>query len=149
MRGLNVSMQWASARRGFTLIEVLVALVVAGIAAMGIVRLQMIGVQAAVYSDLSARAALLAESRIEQALAVARAEFEHPRPGEGTVRVESPPAQLRWQLDVEDGAGFFEDMEDDLIRIWRLRCRVSWDMGGRVRSIELTRYTWDYNFDFE
>lgn len=126
----------------FTLIEVLIALAVTGIAAMGIFRLQMIGVEAVMHAGLVTRAAVIAESRIDQAIAEARAEAEPPLPDSGKIGVDGMNMEFLWRLEVEDGGADFGDIIEEPVGLWRLRCRVTWSDGAR--GVELERYLWDF-----
>ncbi len=129
----------------FTLIEILAALVVTSIAAMGVFRLQMIGMEAAVYSDIASRAAVLAESRIDEAIAKAGAAGEPPVADSGEFDVRDMNTAFRWRLDVEDGSGDFPHIHEDIRDLWLLTCRVHWGERGSERSIELKRYVWNHD----
>ncbi len=130
--------------RYFTLMEVLIALAVTGIAAMGIFRLQIIGIEAAIHSELTHRAMNIAESQMERAIAEAHAQSAAPESAGGEVRVEDMDTVFRWQLSVEDARHDFEEIAPELPYLWRIYCRVEW--GERGRNIELERYVWDYYF---
>ncbi len=134
--------------KNFTLVEVLIALAVTGIAAMGIFRLQVIGIEAALHSELGTLAAELAESKIEEAIARARSESEAPQPASGEIDIEGVNVRFRWQLLVEESIeapGIPNTAE--LLRLRRLSCRVNWGIAGSERSFELKRYVWDYDFE--
>lgn len=127
----------------FTLIEVLVALAVTGIAAMGILRLQVIGIEAALHSELTGRAAVIAESQLEQAIAAARADREPPQPDSGDTVLSELNVEYRWELEVEEVSGDFLEDDIELRNLWRMTCRVSWR--DNSHHVELTRYLWDYD----
>jgi len=132
----------------FTLIEVLIALAVTGIAAMGIFRLQLIGMEAAMHSEHATAAAVLAESQIEKVIAEARAESEPPQAASGVFEPEDMPLNFRWQLDISEAGEeilFVDTLE--LRYVWRLRFRATWEVGGSESSFELERYVWDYDLE--
>ncbi len=131
----------------FTLMEVLIALAVAAIAAMGIFRLQVIGLEAAMYSDLASRAAVIAESRMEEALAYAQAYNEAPEPDGGTIAVEEMQTQFHWELEVMEAEVDIDQLDGELPNLWRMVCRVRWGGDGAEKSIELERYAWGHYFD--
>ena len=128
----------------FTLMEVLVALVVIGIGAMGLFRLQLIGLEAALYSELATRAAVIAESRLEQAVAEARAQGEPPHPDAGEIITDDLNVTFHWQLEVHDASGEFPFLAEELRNLWLLHCFVRWGDEG-AKTVEFTRFFWDYD----
>ncbi len=129
----------------FTLVEVLISMAVVGIAAMGIFRLQIIGLDAIIHAELTTRAADIAESMLEQTIAEARAQQTAPEPQSGTVELKDLNVDMHWHVDAHDASGDFQDFAEELPYLWRLRCRVSW--GRNSKSIEIERYVWDWDWD--
>jgi len=123
-------------KAGFTLLEAVVALAVAGIAAIGLLRLHVISIDAVAHTRHVAQATLLADAQLARTAAEAQAEKRPPAPSTGTSDCET----YRWEIAVEDASHLLPDAEDT--RLARLVCRVIWHDGARERAIELETIYW-------
>lgn len=113
---------------GFTMIEVMIAVLLTAIAVIGIVGLYRVQTRSSGYSRYSTEASVLAADKMEQLRTVA---ITGPSTG-----AETGPIDARGQL----GAGGIFDRSWTITALgtqWKLEVTVQWDDDGQTRSVVL------------
>ena len=117
--------------RGFTLIEVMVALAVVAIGAAALLRLQLVTIVMTDRASRTTAAALLLETKLDEALA-----GEPPPIGTTEGRFDEQWGRnMAWRMDVSEAAvpGLPPGEENGLRKV---RVVVSWDGGSAGDSVE-------------
>lgn len=143
---------WRRAKRlgqaapaGFTLLEVMVALVIVAVALVSLLRLHLLSLDSTMRAQDLTTAVLLAQGR----MAVLIGSF--PEPGEGGGRFEDPElAKFRWQTVVTEhrfeaergttGTGTDPSPTPTEIELRRIEVTVRWVDGRNERSYTLEAY---------
>ncbi|WP_162937808.1 prepilin-type N-terminal cleavage/methylation domain-containing protein [Indioceanicola profundi] len=122
-------MQTRAWQRGFTLVEVLVALVVAMVVLLPLQSLFSLGLRAGALAENTSRALLLAESGLE----LYRARL-HLVPGEDIEQIDSR-YERRFKVQLWD---FLPQPQDASLRPYLVTVSVLWSEGPRQRNITLS-----------
>jgi len=104
--------------RGFTLIEILVAVAILATALMGLLSLHGRNIQVVAYDQQLSRATLYAQQVLTRTLV----QFPFPDPMEESGTIEEDP-RFQWHVRVNPGPT--EDLEEELREI---QVRVFWDL---------------------
>ena len=121
---------------GFSLVEVLIALSVMGIALVALLELQVISIAATGRAEQLSRAVLLANAKMADALADGVPEIGSQH---GWAASEDGTAAFRWQVDVED-AQADKLQEVGISGLRSVRVRVTWTEGRRQQHVEIVTY---------
>lgn len=116
----------ARSRDGFTVIEVLIALVVLGAGIAGILSIQMTALRATAYSRHAAEAAVLAEDRLELLRAIPSDQLASGSDQVDELGSPRPDGQYLREWTVESKAG-----------VITIAVTVTWDERGEPRTIEM------------
>jgi len=123
-------------KRGFTLVEVMIAVAVVGIGMLGLLRLQVISIITTDHSRLLSRATTLAESKLAETLAAGC-----PQSGATHGRTDDDPP-LEWQVAVaDDQPEAAPDIRLDGCR--RITVIVEWNEGRSRRDVRLVTLAFD------
>jgi len=132
----SISNGQASIRRGFTLLESVVALAVAAIALLALLQLQLVSIRTADKAQVMTRAVLLAQAKMAEALSSG-----YPQIGINSDTVEAEGDQLTWRVEVTDARlplSYRPPGGRDRAR--KLSVDVTWQKGPGEKHIGLTTY---------
>lgn len=127
--------------RGFTFIEVLVALAVASIAMLGLLGLHLTSLRTADAAQARTEAVFLAQAKLAEASA-----SDYPRQGADAGTVERNGLRLSWQTEVSD-AGPPAAGGLALRGLRRVRSTVTWQQGADRKSMQMETYLADSRLD--
>ena len=123
---------------GFTLLEVLVAVAIVGVALVMLLRLHLLSLDATLASQDLTTAVLLAEGKMATFMA------ESPNEGEDEGRFDGPNLErFSWTTSVTEhtiGLGSQSDGQEDAVGIRHVTVSVHWRDGNRNRSYSLETY---------
>jgi len=126
----------SSIPQGFTLIEAMAALAVAGIALLALLQLQLISIRTADKAQVMTRAVLLAQTKMAEALSSG-----YPQIGVQSDTVETEGDQLTWRVEVTDARlPLSYRPPDGRDRARKLSVDVTWQKGPGEKHIGLTTY---------
>ena len=123
--------------KGFTFIEVIIALVVVSISLLGLIKLHLISIRMAGMAEITSQAVLLAEEKIAETLALG-----YPEKGIKSGRVEKNKQIMHWQTKVED----LYSSELNKAEIGGLRSisvEVDYKQGADIKSLQMSTYVAD------
>ena len=122
---------------GFTLVEVIVALVIVSISLLGLIRLHLISISMADAAEMTSQAVLVAEEKIAETLA-------QGYPNEGTVSgvVEKNTHSLHWQTEVA-GLQSPQLVEADITGLRKISVEVGFKQGSNSKSLQMSTYVAD------
>jgi type II secretion system protein I len=122
---------------GFTLVEVIVALVIVSISLLGLIRLHLISISMADSAEMTSQAVLLAEEKIAETLAQG-----YPKEGTASGVVEKNTHSLHWQTEV---AGLQSPQLDkaDITGLRKICVEVDWKQGSSSKSLQMSTYVAD------
>jgi type II secretion system protein I len=121
---------------GFTLIEAMVALAVAGIALVALLQLQLVSMRTADKAQVMTRAVLLAQAKMAEVLGSG-----YPQAGVQSDTVETEGDQLTWRVEVTDAQlplSYRSPNGRDRAR--KLSVDVTWQKGPGAKQVSLTTY---------
>jgi len=122
---------------GFTLVEVLIALVILAIGAVTLLELQLSSMRSSERAARQSQALWLAGQRMSEALSDPSLEIGS-RSGE--TDPDTPGGPLNWTVTVDDLSG--SDIQNiSTIGLRSVTVNVSWPEGDDVRSVQLINYT--------
>lgn len=134
-----------SRTNGFTLIEAVIALAVASIALLALLRLQLVGMSTADKARGLTQAVLLAQGKMAEALG-----SSYPSVGTTSGTVETDGEQFSWQMEVTDtrlpravtadGATPSPLPSSGRQRLRKLAVEVTWQKGPGDKHVSLTTY---------
>jgi prepilin-type N-terminal cleavage/methylation domain-containing protein len=133
---MRVDMKIRSSK-GFTFIEVIIALVVVSISLLGLIKLHLISIRMAGAAELTSQAVLLAQEKMAEALALG-----YPEEGITTGRIEHNNQIIHWQTKVED----LYPSEFSKAQISGLRSvcvEVDFRQGTDTKSLQMSTYVAD------
>ena len=120
--------------KGFTLIEIIMAMAIMAVGIIGVVRLLPVGLRASKSSEIMSRAAFLAQEKLEE---LKLAGFDALTASEPAIPLEGEAGDYTWVAKVSgltlEGLTNSEDVR-------RLTSTVSWREKGRARSQEFVTY---------
>lgn len=122
--------------RGFTLIEAMAALTVAGIALLALLQLQLVSMRTADKAQVMTRAVLLAQAKMAEALSSG-----YPQVGVQSDTVAADGDQLTWRVEVTDTPlPLSYRPPDGRDRARKVSVEVTWQNGPGEKHIGLTTY---------
>lgn len=124
-------------KKGFTLIEVIVALVVVSISLLGLIRLHLISINMAEVAEVTSQAVLLAQEKIAEALA-----FGYPPEGINSGQVERNAQVLHWRTEVVDLKSS-RLTEAEITGLRRISVEVGFKQGSSSKSLHMSTYVAD------
>jgi type II secretion system protein I len=130
--------------RAFTFIEVLVALAIASIALLGLLRLQVIGLATAQTAAAETDAVFLAQEKIAEVCAVG-----FPKVGTDAGAVERNGVRFEWTTRVADCRSSATNANRQLIPsgLREVNAEVSWQRGSGHKSIQMATYAAESRFN--
>ena len=125
----------------FTFIEVLIALAIAAIAVLGLLRLHLMSITTADAAQATTQAVFVAQEKVAEASAPG-----YPPPGTDSGTVERNGQSFTWRTEVTDvGAQDLNGLT--LKNLRRIRTRVTWQQGTSPKNVQLTTYVARRNID--
>ena len=122
---------------GFTFIEVLVALAIASIALVGLLKLHLVSMDTADVAGELTQAVFIAQQCITEASAT-----DYPRQGTQSGVVEQNGIEFTWRTEVTDATDS-EIRNLALKNLRQVRTTVSWRRGAERKSTQVTTYVAD------
>lgn len=126
---------------GFTFIEVVIAMAVVAIALTALIRLQLISINATATADATTRATLIAQEKIDQALAEP---FEKVSVTRGTI--QQAGRNFKWQTHLTD-AYPANINKNDITPMRQIKVKVNWKQGSHRKEISLCTYRTEGNIE--
>ena len=127
----------ATTRSAFTFIEVLVALAIAAIALLGLLRLHLVSIASADAAQATTEAVFLAQGKMAEASAQG-----YPKPGTDSGTAEQNGRRFAWRIEVTDAGS--QNIRDLTLRgLRQVRAFVTWEHGGDQKSVQMTTYIAD------
>lgn len=121
-------------RRGFTLIEIIMAMAIMAVGIIGVVRLLPVGLRASKSSEMMSRASFLAQEKMEELKLAGFDELTKPNP---SIDLEGEEGDYSWEAEVSEveleGVTSSEDIRS-------LSLTVSWQEKGKPRSQKFMTY---------
>lgn len=116
--------------KGFTFIEVIVALAIVSISLLGLLRLHLISIKMVEAAELTSQAVLLAEEKIAETLALG-----YPKRGTKSGTVEKNNVQMSWRTEVNDlrSDSLFGAKIDGLKKV---SVEVVWKQGTDYKNLQ-------------
>lgn len=121
-------------RRGFTLIEIIMAMAIMAIGIIGVVRLLPVGLRASKSSEIMSRAAFLAQEKLEELKLAGFEELSAPNP---TIALEGEEGDYTWRAEILE-VSLEGVISSEHIR--SLSLTVSWEEKGKPRSQKFVTY---------
>lgn len=129
--------QSIATRPAFTFIEVLVALAIAAIGLLGLLRLHLISMASADVAQVTNEAVFLAQTKLTEASAGG-----YPQQGTQTGSTEQNGHRFTWRTEISDVRS--KDLGDlPLKKLRQIRVFVTWQHGTTQKSIQMTTYVAD------
>jgi len=122
---------------GFTLVEVIIALVVVSISLLGLIRLHLISISMAEVAEVTSQAVLLAEEKIAETLASG-----YPEEGVKSGEIEKDAQILHWRTEVADlQSSKLTDVKITGLR--RICVEVGFKRGSGSKTLQMSTYVAD------
>ena len=123
--------------KGFTFIEVIIALVVVSISLLGLIKLHLVSIRMAGAAEVNSQALLLAQEKIAETLALG-----YPEKGTASGRIENNNQIMHWQTKVEDlSSSEFNNAEISGLR--SIKVKVDYKQGTDTKSLQMSTYVAD------
>jgi len=123
--------------KGFTFIEVIIALVVVSISLLGLIKLHLISIRMAGAAEITSQAVLLAQQKIAEILALG-----YPEEKVKSGRIENNNRIMRWQTTVKDLRS--SELSNAKISGLRSICvEVDFRQGADTKSLQMSTYVAD------
>jgi prepilin-type N-terminal cleavage/methylation domain-containing protein len=120
--------------RGFTLIEVIMAMAILAIGVIGVVRLLPVGLGASKSSEMMSKAAFLAQEKIEELKLAGFAQLVAPEPA---ITLEGEQGGYSWTAAIEEVS--LEGLASSE-NIRKLILTVSWEEKDKTRAHDFVTY---------
>ena len=127
---LTKSLTHSLTRRGFSLLEVAIAVAILAVGLVGAMRVFPVGLRASFRSDQASRAAFLAQQTLERTKLIS---WEALEPGE--TAHQDGPFSVTLVIDQPTLDGLV-----DSSRLKRLSVHIGWSQDGRERSVSAVTY---------
>ena len=124
-------------KMGFTLLEVITALVIVSISLLGLLRLHLISISMTEVAEITSQAVLLAQEKIAETLALG-----YPEVGIKSGEVEKNAQVLYWQTEVSDLKSS-QLAEAEISGLRRISVEVDFRRGGGSKSLQMSTYVSD------
>jgi type II secretion system protein I len=142
MKRLNWNIaKWILPRKAFTLMEVVIALAITSISLLALIRLHLVSAVLADTAELSTQAVLLADGKIEEAMANG-----YPNIGIDRGTVQHGGMYFQWQREVADTYPFeFGNLNPDLSGkgLRKISVNINWKTGSTNKHLEMFTYVAD------
>ena len=122
---------------GFTLVEVIIALIVVSISLLGLIRLHLISINMAGVAEVTSQAVLLAEEKIAETLALG-----YPEEGIKSGQVEKNSQILHWRTEVADLQSS-KLKEAEIAGLRKIYVEVGFKRGTGSKSLRISTYVAD------
>lgn len=123
--------------KGFTFVEVIIALIVVSISLLGLIKLHLVSISMTEVAEATSQAALLAQQKIAETLALG-----YPREGITFGRIEKNNRILNWQTKVKDLQSS-KLKEAKITGIRSISVEVDWKQGTATKSLQMSTYVAD------
>lgn len=123
--------------KGFTFIEVIVALAVVSISLVGLIKLHLISIGMAEAAEVTYQAVLLAEEKIAETLALG-----YPEEGTQSGTVEKNALSLHWRTEVTNLQSRHL-AEAEITGLRRINVDVGWKQGAGYKNLKMSTYVAD------
>lgn len=124
----------SSTRLAFTFIEVLIALAIAAIAVLGLLRLHLINIATADAAQAMAQAVFVAQEKIAEVSAPG-----YPPQGTESGSVQRNGLNFTWQTEITNVGA--QDMGGLVLKdLRRIRTLVTWQEGTNPKKLQMTTY---------
>lgn len=123
--------------KGFTFVEVMVALVIVSLSLLALLRLHLISINMADTAQMTSRAIFLADEKIAETLAVG-----YPKEGTNCGTVEKNGVSFNWKTEVT-GLQSPQLDEADITGLRRILVDVSWKRGIGRKHVHISTYVAD------
>jgi type II secretion system protein I len=121
-------------RSAFTFIEVLIALAIAAIAVLGLLRLHLMSITTAEAAEATAQAVFVAQEKMAEASALG-----YPPQGTNSGAVERNGLSFTWQTEVTDVGS--QDLHALALKdLRRVQTLVTWQQGTSPKNVQMTTY---------
>jgi type II secretion system protein I len=118
----------------FTFIEVLIALAIAAIAVLGLLRLHLISIATADAAQATTQAVFVAQEKMAEASAPG-----YPPTGTDSGSVERNGSTFAWRTEITDVSS--NDLHGlTLKNVRRIRTLVTWQQGADPKNVQITTY---------
>jgi prepilin-type N-terminal cleavage/methylation domain-containing protein len=124
-------------KKGFTLIEVIISLVIVSISLLGLIKLHLISINMAGAAEMTSQAVLLAEEKIAETLALG-----YPEEGITSGQIEKDNQILHWRTEVA-GLRSYELTDAEITGLRRIIVEVGWRQGADSKSLLMSTYVAD------
>ncbi len=131
------SARGARQARAFTFVEVIVALVIASISLLTLLRLNLLSIGLVDRSQITTQAVLLANEKIAERLAAG-----YPEPGRKSGTVERNGTKLTWHARVEDVQAL-QSGDSRITGLRRVLVAVNWKRGAPGKRVQMSTYVAD------
>ena len=128
-------------QKGFTFIEVMVALAVASIGLLGLLKLHLVSMATADAAAAQTAAVFLAQEKLAEVSAA-----DAPSQAVGSGLLERNGLNLAWQTDIAP-VGSSSTATLGLRGLRRVRSTVTWQQGRDRKSVQMTTYVADTKID--
>jgi type II secretion system protein I len=129
-----MSMKRSRTRPAFTFIEVLIALAIAAIAVLGLLRLHLISISTADTARATSQAVFLAQEKMAEAAVPG-----YPQQGTNSGSVERNGLNFAWRTDITNVGS--QDVRGLVLKdLRRIQTRVTWQQGTRPKNVQMTTY---------
>ncbi|MCP4263297.1 MAG: prepilin-type N-terminal cleavage/methylation domain-containing protein [Planctomycetes bacterium] len=122
---------------GFTLVEVIIALVVVSISLLGLIRLHLISISMAEVAEVTSQAVLLAEEKIAETLASG-----YPEKGIKSGEIEKNAQILHWRTEVADLQSS-KLTNAEITGLRRICVEVGFKRGSGFKNLQMSTYVAD------
>ena len=126
--------------KGFTFIEVIIALVVVSISLLGLLKLHLISIRMACAAEVTSQAVFLAQQKIAETLALG-----YPEKGIKSGRIGNNNQVMHWQTKVEDL--YSSELNNaEISGLRSIRVEVDFKQGIDTKSLQMSTYVADRSF---
>lgn len=123
--------------RGFTFVEVIVALAIVSISLLALLKLHIVSIRMAEKAEITSQAILLADEKIAEKLALG-----YPDAGTDSGIVKKGAVPLQWQTEVTD-LRLPQSNEVNISELRKISVDVSWKQGAGCKRLQMSTYVAD------
>jgi len=122
---------------GFTFVEVIIALTIASLSLLALLRLHLINIKIADTAEMTSQATFLAEQKIEEMLALG-----YPNTGVNSGNTEQNKNVLNWQTEVTDlKLPYIGKRNSTGLR--KISVDINWKQGTGRKNLQMSTYVAD------
>ena len=124
-------------KMGFTFVEVIIALTIASLSLLALLRLHLININMADTAEMTSQAAFLAEQKIEETLAL-----DYPNTGENCGTVQRNNKVFNWRTQVTDFQLPYM-YKRNTTGLRKISVDVNWKQGTGRKNLQMSTYVAD------